>query len=201
MKFGYREKRDLLFAGTIISLAFAILNSGGFEVFSSLNFLSTGFLIIFLASFVTAGLGFLLHELAHKSVAQNYGLRAEFRAFYGMLWLALGFSFLGFIIAAPGAVFIYGMISREKNGKISVAGPITNIVLAILFLVGFIILGEGNIFGEVSRYGLIINSLLAAFNMIPVMPLDGAKVLAWNKLIYSVTVVVAVGLFLLSFFI
>jgi len=45
------------------------------------------------------------------------------------------FSLFGFIIAAPGAVFIRGMITRERNGKISLAGPMTNIVLAILFLI------------------------------------------------------------------
>ncbi len=40
-------------------------------------------------SFVTVGVAFLLHELAHKVVAIEYGQLAEFRADYQMLFLAI----------------------------------------------------------------------------------------------------------------
>jgi len=114
MKFSYKEKKDLFNAGLMISLAFAILLSGGFGLFSSFNL---NFLIIFAIALFTAGLGFLLHEIMHKYVAQNYGLFAEFKAFYKMLWLAIAFSLFGFIIAAPGAVMISGKVTKERNGK------------------------------------------------------------------------------------
>jgi Zn-dependent protease len=55
--------------------------------------------------------------------------------------------------------------------------------------------------GEVFHFGLLINALLGAFNMIPLMPFDGAKIIAWNKMVYGVTLVIAVGLFILSFFV
>ena len=84
MKFSPIEKKDLFYAGIMISLAFAILLSGGL-----LNLNVT----IFLIAFFTAGLGFLLHELMHKYVAQSYDLWAEFRANYKMLWLAVLFAF------------------------------------------------------------------------------------------------------------
>jgi len=192
MRFSYREKRDLFNAGMIISLAFAILLSGGYRGLLSFN---SGLIVAFVVAFFTAGIGFLLHELMHKYVAQSYGLYAEFRAFYNYLWLALLFSLFGFIIAAPGAVFIRGMITRERNGKISLAGPMTNIVLAILFL---ILVDVGGLVGAIFQYGLTINALLAAFNMIPVMPFDGAKILAWDKGVYFVTLTFAVGLYVVS---
>ncbi|MAG38036.1 site-2 protease family protein [Candidatus Pacearchaeota archaeon] len=198
MRFSRKEKKDLFYAGIMLSLAFAILLSGGLSgLFKS----EVGFTTIFLVAFLTAGIGFLLHELAHKYVAISYGLRAEFKAFYGMLWLAVGLSFFGFIIAAPGAVFIQGFgLNRAKNGKISLAGPVTNIVLAVLFMILGLFYTAG-ILGAIASFGFTINALLAAFNMIPVMPFDGAKVLAWDKRIYGIIMVVALGLFFLSWII
>ena len=198
MKFTLRERKDLFNAGLMISLAFAILLSGGFGLF--FNF-SLNFLVIFIIALFTAGIGFLLHELMHKYVAQNYGLFAEFKAFYNMLWLAIGLSLFGFIIAAPGAVMISGRVTKERNGKISLAGPMTNIVLALIFLILILILNAKGIFGFFLGFGLTINSLLAAFNMIPIMPFDGSKIIAWNKRVYFTTILTAVGLFILSFFV
>jgi len=199
MRFSHREKKDLFNAGILISLAFAFLLSGGFGLFFNFNL---SFFIVLAVALFTAGIGFLLHELMHKYVAQNYGLFAEFKAFYKMLWFAIALSLFGFIIAAPGAVFIKGKnITREKNGKISLAGPTTNIVLAFIFLALVLIFRVDGTLGYFFNFGLTINALLAAFNMIPIMPFDGAKVLAWNKKIYTITTVVALGLFIVGYFI
>lgn len=199
MKFNRREIGDLLFAGFMISLAFAILFSGGYSALTSFD---SGIIIALGISFFTAGAGFLLHEIMHKYYAQKYGLNAEFKAFRGMLWVALALSFFGFIFAAPGAVFIWGgLISREKNGKISLAGPMTNIVLAFLFLVLLIIFSKEGFLGYFLSIGLTINSLLGAFNMIPIMPFDGAKIIAWNKSAYILTAIIAVGLYFASYMI
>ncbi len=198
MKFSKREINDLIFAGAMISLAFAILLAGGYNAIINFN---QNLILLFIVSFFTAGIGFLLHELMHKYIAQRYKLWAEFVAFRGMLWLALLFSLFGFIFAAPGAVFIKGLITREKNGKISLAGPMTNITLSVLFLLGLFVFSRIELLNIVFIVGLKINSLLAAFNMIPLMPFDGAKVIAWNRGIYWITMIVAVGLFFVSYFI
>ena len=137
----------------------------------------------------------------HKYVAQNYGLFAEFKAFYNMLWLAIGLSLFGFIIAGPGACMISGRVTKERNGKISLAGPMTNVVLALIFLILILILNAKGIFGFFLGFGLTINSLLAAFNMIPAMTFDGKKVFEWDKKIYFIVTALAVGLFILSWFI
>ena len=186
MRFSKREIFDLAKAWILISIAFTILFR---------NSLNQNYSLIFIISLLTAGIGFLLHELAHKFIAQRYNYYAEFRSFDHMLILAIIFSFFGFIFAAPGAVFINGNITKRKNGIISLAGPLTNIVLSILFF----ILMNLNILTDVSNFGFRINSLLALFNMLPFFSFDGKKVFDWNKLIYTITVLIALFLVFMQF--
>jgi Zn-dependent protease len=197
MKFYKKELKDLLKAWFFISLAFAILFSGGINAFFNLN----NFFIAFVISGLTVGIAFLFHELMHKAVAQKYGFQASFEASDKMLFLALIMSFFGFIIAAPGAVVIRAFnISKEKNGKISLAGPLTNIVFAFIFLILFLFVSVGDLGRMFFSFGFRINSLLAVFNLIPVMPFDGKKILDWNKIVYFLVVGFGLILFLISFF-
>ena len=194
-----REIYDLAKAWFMISLAFTILFSGGYFVFVEFNY--TAFLTAFLVSGFTVGLAFLFHEIMHKIVAQKYGCKAEFRAFSRMLWLALLMSFFGFIIVAPGAVMISGFLTKKQNGKISLAGPLTNIILALLFLTLLLITKSltNSFMFLVLSYGFRINSLLALFNMLPFGFFDGAKVLFWNKTIYTIFALIALALFIIGY--
>ncbi len=195
-----RELNDLIKAWFMISLAFAVLFSGGYMLFAEFD--SIGFLVVFLISGFTVGLAFLFHELMHRAIAHKYRCEAEFRAFPNMLWLALLMSFFGFIIAAPGAVMISGFLTRKQNGKISLAGPLTNIVLAILFLIILLATSPflvNDLISLILIYGFRINSLLALFNMLPFGVFDGAKVLDWNKTIYTIFVLIALALFVIGY--
>jgi Zn-dependent protease len=186
------EKRELLKAWAAISFAFAIAFGGGLAALAS-----PSFIIVFLVAGLTVGIGFIAHELAHKLVAMRYGCWAEFRAFNQMLMLAILFSFFGFVLAAPGGVFIRGKISKERNGKVSAAGIVANIVVAALFFLLAFIIPIPSV-QTISLYGMLINSWLALFNLIPFMGLDGSKVLAWNKLAYGALVVMAFVMMFLS---
>jgi|TARA_B100001971_G_C18114064_1_gene495821 Zn-dependent protease len=177
-----REIIDITKAWVAISIAFAIVLSQGL-----------GFEQALLVAAIAVGLGFLLHELGHKVVAQYYRCFAEFRSFDQMLILAVAMSFLGFVFAAPGAVMIHGYVDRRRNGIISIAGPAVNIVLAIVFLILGTLFGQNLIF----QYGYIINVWLALFNMIPFGNFDGSKILKWDKRIYFGFLLLALVLFLL----
>lgn len=104
-----------------------------------------------------------------------------------MLVLSLLISFLGFVIIAPGAVFILGRVTTRQNGIISVVGPIVNLVLALAFLPLLLLFPQG-LLHDVGLFGFVINSWLALFNMIPVSVLDGRKVWLWNKAVFFVVI-------------
>ena len=189
-----KEFRDIVISALVLALAFGIALSGGFRAFQQ-----PGILVLVIGmSLVAVSLGFILHELGHRLIARRFGYFAEYSMSPKGLMVALGFSLFGFIFAAPGAVMIYpkaaawgtGSLDRQKVGLISVAGPTTNIGLAVLFLVLDIIQPT-----LLFTLGAQINIWLALFNLIPFGPLDGAKILKWSKGIWLITIALAGGLF------
>ncbi|MGC9517192.1 MAG: peptidase M50 [Methanomicrobiales archaeon] len=188
VKFTSREIRDIVISMLVIALVFAY-------VFSNRDINIA--LAIMPVTLIAVGLGFVLHELAHKFVAIRYGFYAEYKMWIEGLFLALVTSFIfGVVFAAPGAVYIHGYnITEDQNGKISIAGPITNIVLALLFLgLLYTPLAAYGIVTEIGYLGASVNSFLAFFNLIPFSVLDGAKIFRWNPLIWIVTMGLAFGL-------
>ena len=188
-RFTKKEIRDLIISFIVIALGFTILYSNG-------DYSHIG--IVFPVVMIGVGVGFIFHELGHKFVAMHYGYYAEYELWPTGLIIALISSFFGFIFAAPGAVVIYSNGMEEKtNGLISIAGPLVNIALGLIF---FIILGSlgdfiytevGAIVYLICVLGTRINFFLAAFNLLPIPPLDGSKVLSWSVPIWLVTFAIA----------
>ena len=196
-KFTSSEVRDLIIAFIVISLCFAIVQGGRNTdvILSILPIVMVG-----------VGAGFILHELGHKFVSMKYGYWAEFKLWPQGLIFALITSFFGFVFAAPGAVYTYAnYMTDEINGKISIAGPIVNIVLALIFLAIATAVYPDALYSEnialifiICATGYSINSFLAVFNLLPIGNLDGSKVLTWNVGIWLVTILIAGILTLLS---
>ncbi|MDP3623468.1 MAG: site-2 protease family protein [Methanobacteriaceae archaeon] len=183
VKFSSSEIRDILISMLVIAGVFAYILSER-NINLAIN--------LFPITLIAVGLGFVLHELAHKFVAIHYGFWAEYKLWAEGLVLAIITSFFGFVFAAPGAVYIHGeYISDEQNGKISLAGPLTNIVLALIFLGLLSISSASPILQTIGFIGFSINSFIALFNLIPFSALDGAKILRWNPIIWILTAAVA----------
>ncbi|MFA1611386.1 metalloprotease [Halobellus rubicundus] len=204
LSFSSKELRDLALAWIALGLAFAIFFAGGGQR-AVTGILRGGIVGPLLLSLLTAGMGFLLHEVAHKVVAVRFGQVAEFRADYGMLFLAVVSALAGFIFAAPGAVHHRGRLTRREHGLIALAGPATNIVLAVVFLPVFFVglLVNSEFVALAGSRGLTINLFLATFNMLPFGPLDGKTVLGWSKTAFAAffvpSVVLTIGAFVVGF--
>jgi Zn-dependent protease len=203
-----REEADLFIAWIAISLSFAIIKIAPYGIMDLPFHVTPIEALIYLGiSLLTVGIGFILHEMAHKFTAIRYGYWAEFRKDNSMLLVAVAMAALvGFVFAAPGATVIYTnpyegrSLTREENGKISASGPVVNLLLCIVFAALLFATGgldaakTGNILPQIGLAGIQINAMIATFNLIPISILDGTKVWAWNKAVFAVLIIASVAI-------
>lgn len=131
-----------------------------------------------LATWVTAP-AVVLHELSHKLIAMFFGLQAVFHASYA----GLGIGIFLKLVSSPFVIFTPGYVSISQSTPLqsaltAFAGPLTN--LALWGLASLLL----NYATRLTRQQAIIlhltkkiNIFLFLFNMIPIGPFDGAKVL------------------------
>ena len=185
MSFSKYEKEQLKESIGILTIAFTLALSDGLSAVMNDPDILIRTLPLAFGAVMT---GFLLHELAHKWMAQQYGCWAEYRGNRNGLYFALLMSSFGFLLAAPGAVMVSGRITERQNGIIAAVGPITNIIIALVaFPIYLLTAGLEQpiaLIGELARFIVVINLILGGFNMIPVQPLDGSKVIVWSKTAY-----------------
>lgn len=186
-----KERNDLIISWLTISFAFMwlIYNVPALEKFFPYP---KNIFVMALSSLIAVGTGFIFHEMGHRQVARHFGAHAEFRMWKSGLMLALFSGFvsllspLKFIFAAPGAVYIYGPhLGRKENGLISVAGVTINIIIGILAFISLLFVNNfllGIILASIWQ----INFAFAFFNLLPIPPLDGSKVMTWDLRVWAV---------------
>lgn len=135
-------------------------------------------------------LGLTFHEYAHGMVAYRLGDRTAYDM--GRLTVnplahidPVGFILLflaGFGWAKPVPVNPVNFRGDMRRGMllVSLAGPGTNLLLALASAVvlGFSVLWRVPYLDAIIYYMVQINVVLALFNLLPIPPLDGSKVLA-----------------------
>lgn len=110
----------------------------------------------------------LLHELGHALTARRYGIPTEDITLYPIGGVAR----LHRMPRAPGAELV-----------IALAGPAVNVALALIFSMLGQLLGAvspaiaSGAIGSFVHELLLVNLLLAGFNLVPIFPMDGGRVL------------------------
>ena len=180
ISFSKTEILHITVAMVVLSAAFSIMMRG-----STLDSDPTMNIIFIVGmSFILVICSFLLHEFGHKFLAQRYNAWSEFRVYPFGLVMALVFSMAGFLFAAPGAVYIRGNIDKDTYGKVSLAGPGVNFVIAAISIATAFSMSSGTLAYVIFQMLAYLNAFLGLFNMIPVPPFDGSKIVAWNIPVY-----------------
>jgi len=92
-----------------------------------------------------------------------------------VLYFTAGFVF-GYAKPVPINPYNFNNYKRD-TGLTAAAGPLSNILIAILFALVFHVSGSGSILAYLCVPIIQINLFLALLNLIPIPPLDGSKVL------------------------
>ncbi|MEM4750178.1 MAG: site-2 protease family protein [Sulfolobales archaeon] len=201
MRDGLRELRESL---AWILAIFLLINVFGGVYYLRIDFVrGLGFLLGVL-------LGFIFHELAHRSVARRLACTSRFTidltsvlftssiALIQNIMLMFTGRGLPFIIALPGYVMSFcGFLPRSGEGLIAFAGPLTNIMISILSMLIATLISSPRELVYILEAIYRVNVLLALFNLIPIPPLDGFKIARWNLLIWFLLIMIGLALLML----
>ena len=160
---------------------------------------------IVFAEAVLIAISVAIHEISHRNVARRYGCISRYVLDPLGLILTLLSTFSPYLkIIVPGYVLItcpsyWGLSGRSSRDVLvlaTIAGPLSNIVLGIMLRIASILLGSGFfgiVFLDISR----LNGWLAFFNLLPVGPLDGARIFRSLPVTWALMFVAALGLMIL----
>lgn len=174
-----REIFDLLVSASAVFIIFSLpyLNPPNYSM-----------MLAYLLATITA---FVFHELSHRFVARSKGVFAVYRAWYLGLLISLVIAIASrgtIVFIAPGAVEIYMPIYVPSiESSIAVAGPVTNAVISLMCIPLLSIPGA-SVYAHVIGY---VNSFLALFNLLPIPPLDGYKVIRYSVIRWALSMLLS----------
>lgn len=175
-------------------------------VFGS-EYLIIGEFIGFTIVSIIASVSIIIHELSHKYTAIYLGCYSRYvlHPFGLILTLISAIPFMPIKVIMPGvtlvSLYTYDpFVVKRVNGLTSSAGPLSNIVISLLAIVinGLSYSYIPLLWRTVLILMLRINSWIAFFNLLPIPPLDGSKVLVWNPVAWITLFILSIILYFFS---
>lgn len=170
--------------------------------------LSSGLANLF-NTIVIVAIAIIVKEFAQRLFASRNGYRCEYKMWmYGlMIGLVLAFASYGWLtFIAPGGLVLH-QLTRARIGKfrhglsymnilqVSLAGPVANIILAMIFKM-FMFLPNTALIEK----AITINILIAIFALLPIPPLNGANMIYQSRLVYIFSYASVIGTGILIYF-
>jgi Zn-dependent protease len=202
---------NIIFLLLIMYFVSGLLSGGSVGLFSLL-FKGKDSFIAFLLLAPALFFSIVIHEVAHGWMADKMGdstarwlgrLSLDPRRHFDPVGTLMLF-FTGFGWAKPVPININNFTSFRKGlVLVSAAGITANFFLAFLAILGLQFIGPISSFGEIQLFLIYlarINIMLAAFNLIPIPPLDGSKILmgfAPRGMQYTLARIEPYGLFII----
>ncbi len=182
----------------IASLAVAIVF--GFQELISGNLLYFGIVSL------VAVLAMIPHELAHRWSARRLGCYSRYVLSPIGLILTLATAPLSIVkIIMPGYTLVISryydpVINKRIDGVTSFAGPVVNIVSASITYLALILCLK-TLLCPLLLYIFLywntaLNAWVAFFNLLPIPPLDGSKIIRWNPVLWIISLVISLALFI-----
>ena len=193
----------LSFLLAILSLAVAFIKLRYFY------FGAPAIVIGILIPIIAAAIAVVPHEIAHRQTARVYGCNSRFilsfKGFLATLLINLLSRFTGVLVFVSGFTGIFcrfGLMSKDVEGKTAFAGPATNLAIAVISILLLLTLRPTNAYIDyLLSQTYEFNSYVAFFNLIPIPPLDGQKVMKWNIGIWVASIIFSLILAFMPFFI
>jgi Zn-dependent protease len=143
-------------------------------------------------------LAITVHEAAHGYAARHFGDNTAYAL--GRITLnplkhidPIGTILMPLLLLFSGSSFLFGYakpvpvrFGNLNNPKrdmvwVALAGPASNLVMALIWgIVAYLLKGAGidePFFNKMAQGGIVVNAVMFAFNLFPLPPLDGGRIL------------------------
>jgi Zn-dependent protease len=145
-------------------------------------------LVVYIATTAIFLISLTVHEYAHAWMAYRYGDDTAARmgrltlnpfahiSLFGTILLPL---LVGFGWAKPVPVN-FAVLTRDQMLKVALAGPASNLLIVVGLAVIFHLfhLQAAPLLGGLVVMAICVNIILAVFNLLPIPPLDGSRIVA-----------------------